>query len=227
MILTAGGFEYDDELRDAHLPLPLVPLGHPGNTGDALRLAQQAGASLWHMSAFFGWFAFVHPDHVAGFPLDVHAPSFVYVDADGRRFADETGWEVHDKVRCLTTYLPRRHNHPHMPGHIVFDEPARRAGPLNGIVGTPNDNVWNADNSAELRAGWIKRADTPEELGRAPEDAESRSSHRCIAIQMHAGVATASGGSAPRRSGRGSSRQMGRRSPASTPQVRPVRSGVI
>ena len=130
VVLAAGGFEYDAELRDTHLPLPLTAVGHPGNTGDAVRLAQQAGASLWHMSAFFGWFAFRHPDHVAAFPLDVHAPSFIYVDADGRRFADETGWEVHDKLRCLTTYLPRRAQPP-APArlHLVFDEPraARRS----------------------------------------------------------------------------------------------------
>ena len=116
VVLAAGGFEYDAELRDTYLPLPLAAVGHPGNSGDAIRLAQQAGASLWHMSAFFGWFAFRHPDHVAAFPLDVHAPSFISVDGDGRRFADETGWEVHDKLRCLTTYLPRRRNRPRMPG---------------------------------------------------------------------------------------------------------------
>ena len=127
VVLAAGGFEYDEELRDTYLPLPLTAVGHPGNTGDAVRLAQQAGASLWHMSAFFGWFAFRHPDHVAAFPLDVHAPSFIYVDADGRRFADETGWEVHDKLRCLTTYLPRRRNRPRMPGYAGLRR-ARAAG---------------------------------------------------------------------------------------------------
>ena len=52
------------------------------------------------MSAFFGWLSFVHPDYPAGFTLDVHAPSFIYVDGDGRRFADETGWEVHDRRAC-------------------------------------------------------------------------------------------------------------------------------
>ena len=119
------------------------------------------------MGAFFGWFWFVHPDHVAGFPLDVHGPSFIYVDADGRRFADETGWEVHDKVRSLTAYLPRRRNYPHMPGHLVFDERARVAGPLNGIVGTPNDYTWSADNTTEVEAGWITRADTPDALAHA------------------------------------------------------------
>jgi succinate dehydrogenase/fumarate reductase flavoprotein subunit len=77
VILASGSFEANAELRDAYLPLPLVSVGHHGNTGDTLRLAQAAGASLWHMSAFFGWLSFVHPDYPAAFTLDVHAPSFI------------------------------------------------------------------------------------------------------------------------------------------------------
>jgi len=33
VVLAAGGFEYDEEMRDAYLPLPLTAVGHPGNTG--------------------------------------------------------------------------------------------------------------------------------------------------------------------------------------------------
>jgi FAD binding domain-containing protein len=235
VIIAAGGFEYDEDLRDAYLPLPLTAVGHPGNTGDAVRLAQGAGASLWHMSAFFGWFAFRHPDHVAAFPLDVHAPSFIYVDGDGRRFADETGWEVHDKLRCLTTYLPRRRNRPRMPGWLVFDERARLAGPLNGIVGTPNDYVWSADNSAELAAGWIRPVEDidaphlretlaeygtePDEFGRQPIVALEPPLY---AIPIHPGVATASGGPRRRRASYGLT---ARRSPACSPPAGPARSG--
>ncbi len=226
VVLTSGSFEADPELRDAYLPLPLVSVGHPWNTGDTLRLAEAAGASLWHMSAFFGWLAFVHPDYPAGFTLDVHAPSFIYVDGDGLRFADETGWEVHDRLRALTAYLPRRANRPRMPGWIVFDEAARQAGPLHGIVGSPNDYAWSPDNSAELSAGWIKRGADSGELATATgldpailkdtlagyasavirrADYEfGRASATLVpllpplyAIQMTPGVATASGG--PRR----------------------------
>ena len=229
MVLASGGIEYDAELRDAYLPLPLVPVGHPGNTGDTLRLAQQAGASMWHMSAFFGWLAFRHPDFPAAFTLDVHAPSFIYVDADGRRFADETGWEVHDKVRCWTAFLPRNGNYPHLPGYIIFDEAARLAGPLHGIVGTPNDHVWSADNALELERGWIKRGDSPAELAAAigvdgdvlaatlrdhaaavaagRDEQFGRSAATLVdlraplyAIEMWPGLATASGG--PRRDAR-------------------------
>jgi succinate dehydrogenase/fumarate reductase flavoprotein subunit len=164
VVLASGGLEYDAELRDAFLPLPLVPVGHPGNTGDSVRLTQRAGGSLWHMSAFFGWLSFRAPGFDAAFTLDVHAPSFIYVDADGRRFADETGWEVHDKVRCWTAFLPRNANAPRLPGYIVFDEVARLAGPLHGIVGTPNDYAWSADNSAEVGRGWITRAGSASEL---------------------------------------------------------------
>ena len=167
VILSSGGFEADPELRDAYLPLPLVSVGHQGNTGDTIRLAQAAGASLWHMSAFFGWLSFVHPHYPAAFTLDVHAPSFIYVDGDGRRFADETGWEVHDRVRALTAYLPRRRNRPRMPGWIVFDDAARRAGPLHGIVGSPNGYAWSADNATEVDAGWIKRGDDSAALAAA------------------------------------------------------------
>jgi len=77
VVLASASFEADAELRDTYLPLPLVCVGHPGNTGDTIRLAQAAGASLWHMSAFFGWLSFVHPDYPAAFTLDVHAPSFL------------------------------------------------------------------------------------------------------------------------------------------------------
>jgi succinate dehydrogenase/fumarate reductase flavoprotein subunit len=167
VVLASGGIEYDAEFRDAFLALPLVPVGHPGNTGDSVRLTQRAGGSLWHMSAFFGWLSFRAPGFEAAFTLDVHAPSFIYVDAGGRRFADETGWEVHDKVRCWTAFLPRNANVPHLPGYIVFDEAARLAGPLHGIVGTPNDYAWSADNAAEVGRGWITRAGSASELAAA------------------------------------------------------------
>jgi succinate dehydrogenase/fumarate reductase flavoprotein subunit len=229
VVLASGSFEADAELRDTYLPLPLVCVGHPGNTGDTIRLAQAAGASLWHMSAFFGWLSFVHPDYLAAFTLDVHAPSFIYVDGDGRRFADETGWEVHDRVRALTAYLPRRRNRPRLPGWILFDDAARRAGPLHGIVGSPNGYDWSPDNSAEVAAGWIKRGESPAALAAATgldpaaleatltaysqavslerDEEFGRAAHTLaplvpplFAIPMWPGVATASGG--PRRDAR-------------------------
>jgi succinate dehydrogenase/fumarate reductase flavoprotein subunit len=167
VVLASGGLEYDAELRDSYLPLPLTPVGHPGNTGDSIRLGRRAGASEWHMAAYFGWLAHPRPEFPAAFTINVHAPSFVIIDDEGRRFADELGWAVHDQIRSWTTFLPRHANRPRTRGFVIFDETARRAGPLNGIVGTPNDYTWSPDNSAELEAGWIARGADARELAAA------------------------------------------------------------
>ena len=165
VILACGGFEAEPVLADAYLPFgPSWPVGHPGNTGAGLVMAQQAGAALWHMYGCFGWFAFRTPEFPAPFAVDFFGASHVFTDADGRRFADETGYEVHDRLRALLTYLPRNPNRPRLPSWAVFDEAARRAGPLNGLLGTPNDYAWSPDNSAEIDRGWILAADGPADL---------------------------------------------------------------
>ncbi|MFT3864341.1 MAG: FAD-binding protein [Solirubrobacterales bacterium] len=165
VILATGGFEGDPDLADAYLPLgPTYPVGHAANTGDGLRLAGEAGAALWHMYGFFGWFSFRTPDFPAPFAIDFFGPSFLFVDAEGRRFGDETGYEVHDRLRVLQNYLPDRENRPKLPSYAIFDDAARLAGPLNGLLGTPNDYVWSADNSAEVERGWIVSATSAEEL---------------------------------------------------------------
>ena len=165
VILACGGVEADPGRAEAYLPCgPSWPVGHPGNTGAGLVMAQQAGAVLWHMYGCFGWFAFRTPEFPAPFAVDFFAASHVFTDADGRRFADETGYEVHDRLRALLSYLPRNANRPRLPSWAVFDETARRAGPLNGLLGTPNDYAWSPDNAAEVDRGWILSAASPAEL---------------------------------------------------------------
>ena len=66
--------------------------------------------------------------------------SHLLVDGDGHRFADETGYEVHDRLRALLSYLPRNPNRPRLPGWAVFDEAARphrrdRVRPHSGRAG--------------------------------------------------------------------------------------------
>ena len=106
VVLACGGFEADPELADAHLPLAAIALCHPANRGDGLGMGRQAGASEWHLYGCFGWFSYVAEGFDAPFGLDVFATGFVLVDADGRRFADETGHEAHDRLRSLLTHLP-------------------------------------------------------------------------------------------------------------------------
>jgi succinate dehydrogenase/fumarate reductase flavoprotein subunit len=168
VVLACGGFEGNPGLADAYLPLGNTsPVGHAANTGRGLLMAQFAGAALWHMYGFFGWFAFRTPEFDAPFAIDFFGAGHIFVDADGHRFADETGYEVHDRLRALLTYLPRNANRPRLPSWAIFDESARLAGPLNGLLGTPNDYQWSVDNADEIARGWIVAARSVDELAHA------------------------------------------------------------
>jgi succinate dehydrogenase/fumarate reductase flavoprotein subunit len=165
VILACGGFEADDYFKDAFLPVPhLHRVGHDGNTGDAIRMTLQAGGALWHMPEFFGWFAFQAAEYDAAFAIDFHGPGFLLVNAAGQRFCDETGYEVHERLRALVNVKPALGYYPALPAYGVCDRRTLRAGPLNGVVGTPNDYRWSGDNLAEVRRGWITRAAGPAEL---------------------------------------------------------------
>ena len=165
VILACGGFEADEYFKDAFLPLArLHRVGHDGNTGDAIRMVLQVGGALWHMSEFFGWYAFQAAGHAAAFAIDFHGPGFVLVNGAGQRFGDETGYEVHERLRALVNVKPALGYYPALPAYGICDGRTLRAGALNGVVGTPNDYRWSADNAAELRQGWITSAASPGEL---------------------------------------------------------------
>jgi succinate dehydrogenase/fumarate reductase flavoprotein subunit len=165
VVLACGGFEADEYFKDAFLPVPhLHRVGHDGNTGDAVRMTLQAGGALWHMSEFFGWFAFQAAEYDAAFAVDFHGPGFVLVNAAGQRFCDETGYEVHERLRALVNVKPALGYYPALPAYGLCDGRTLAAGPLNGVVGTPNDYRWSPDNQAEVQRGWITRAHGPADL---------------------------------------------------------------
>jgi succinate dehydrogenase/fumarate reductase flavoprotein subunit len=163
VVLACGGFEADDYFKDAFLPVPhLHRVGHDGNTGAAIRMVADVGGALWHMSEFFGWYAFKAPEHAAAFAIDFHGPGFVLVNAAGQRFGDETGYEVHERLRALVNVKPTLSYYPALPVYGICDGITLRAGAFNGVVGTPNDYQWTSDNRAEVQKGWITKRAAPE-----------------------------------------------------------------
>ena len=63
VILTCGGFEASPEMQAQYFQGgPLLPGSFLGNTGDGIRMAQAAGADLWHMWHYHGPYGLVHPD---------------------------------------------------------------------------------------------------------------------------------------------------------------------
>jgi succinate dehydrogenase/fumarate reductase flavoprotein subunit len=154
-----------------YLGLADVPrLGSPSATGDGHRMAQAVGADLWHMRNMAGFMGLRAPGFEAGFPaLGLGAwKSHIFVGPDGTRFVDETAANRHGHALLHGRY----EIHPAQTAHVVFDEAARRSGPLvlprrdmaigwNVLI---ENYDWSPDNLAEVGKGWILRAGTIEEL---------------------------------------------------------------
>jgi succinate dehydrogenase/fumarate reductase flavoprotein subunit len=172
VVLTCGGYEYADEIRLNYLKAsPIYFYGNPGNTGDGVRMAQAVGADLWHMNQMIGR-AIMHFDFEDGGEINLLAivggAGFMITDKYGKRFANEqTQAEMkHGFYYHLLQYDPEGHEYPRIPCYWFFDS-RRMANPLtalqSGLVGVGVYD-WSPDNSRELERGWIKTADTIEEL---------------------------------------------------------------
>lgn len=168
VVLTCGGFAYNDAMKDTFLPLtPLYAVGNPGNTGDGITMAQKVGASLWHMYRFCGYLVLKTPEYEAAFQLRFHGPRFILVDKGGRRFSNETGWEPHEGWKALMIFMPRSKNYPHLPAYAIFDDVTKRKGPLYQVKSGANlDYDWSLDNSKEVAQGWITQGKTIAELAK-------------------------------------------------------------
>ncbi|MBI4331046.1 MAG: FAD-binding protein [Chloroflexi bacterium] len=158
VVLTTGGFEFDEALKwDFLASKPFYAYGHPGNTGDGIRMAQQVGAALWHMPATSASAGFKCDEYQASFGIRFISERFIYVDKNGQRFTDEAGVELHEIAAKLAVFDSKRMDYPRIPMYAIFDDVARRKAPLNPGGTGINQYLykWSADNSAEVARGWI------------------------------------------------------------------------
>lgn len=168
VVMTCGGFEYNEFMKETFLPCqPFYALGNPGNTGDGIRMAQKVGAALWHMTIVESYLGFKAPEYETAFSTRMLGEEFIYVDKYGSRFANETGLDLHDAWRAVSPFAPNRLCYPRIPAYAIFDETLRRKGPLHqGTSGYNRDYQWSLDNSKEIAKGWIKRGKSIRELAR-------------------------------------------------------------
>ncbi|MBI4296625.1 MAG: FAD-binding protein [Chloroflexi bacterium] len=168
VILTCGGFASNEAMKELFLPYkPIYSMGSPGNTGDGIVMAQKVGAALWHMTAIKAWLTMKTPKSQFSFCTSYCSPKYIYVNKDGRRFTNETGWEIHSLYWALCCHNPKRSGYPRLPIYGICDKAALDSGPLgmhtNGIYGGYR---WSPDNSAEVARGWIIEGKTISELAR-------------------------------------------------------------
>jgi hypothetical protein len=183
VVLASGGFGGDEELKQNYLrAYPMYFYGNPANSGDAVRMAQDAGAALWHMNQVIGrgCLHFEHEgagvtfnpsiysiDYIPGPTFDeAHSSGFLITDRHGRRYADE--WDQAIPVKHtfnfkMFEYDAGAHEYPRIPSWWFFDSRRMEAGPLampRTGIGQSERVVWSDDNSVELGRGWIHQGAT-------------------------------------------------------------------
>ena len=174
VILACGGYENDDAMKLQYFQAqPVYPV-YLGNTGDGIKMAQKAGAALWHMWHFHGGYGFKYPElpfairHVwAGPRNETRKMIWIAVDRFGKRFMDEYPPAPQDTgTRALEFYDADIQDYPRIPCYLIFDEEGRKLGPIG--IPIVNDEryeaQWSADNLAEINKGWIKKGNSLEEI---------------------------------------------------------------
>lgn len=161
VLLAAGGFERNRELREKH-QAPITDewtSGAPGNTGDALAAAVAIEADTAMLDE--AWFApgLVTPEGGPVFYTMVWGG--VWVDSTGRRFMNER--LPYDRAGHE---ILRRHGEDGvsaLPVHWVFDQRQIDAEAFTFLPVDPPVDGW-FDVDRWLEAGALVRADTLEEL---------------------------------------------------------------
>lgn len=185
VVLACGGFEADEAMKRQYLvSTPVLPGSFSGNTGDGIRMAQAAGADLWHMWHYHGPYGIRHPD--PSYPYGLYAKllpmwtperstsplppmAWIIVDQTGRRYVNEYPPYLSDTgVRQFDHYDPQTSRHPRLPSYLVFDEAGRKRYPMGRAITNDRDHhyKWSADNLREVDNGILRRADTINALAR-------------------------------------------------------------
>lgn len=167
VVLTCGGYEYNEQLRSFLPADPVYFYGNPGNTGDGVLMAQDVGAQIWHMNKMVGRGIGWCDD--LGFIIGINPAPYVIVAQDGKRYMNENleAKLNHAVYYEMIDFDTESNSYPRDPSWWIFDQRRIDAGPLTyttmGAMGVGLYD-WSMNNSAEIEKGWIVKADTVEEL---------------------------------------------------------------
>jgi succinate dehydrogenase/fumarate reductase flavoprotein subunit len=183
VVLACGGFEADPELQMQYWQeKPVLNAAFMGNTGDGIRMAQQAGAALWHMWHYHGVYGFKHPDPDYPFGIrpkrlpdwipgeaarpDVKVP-WIITDRRGRRYMNEYQPYTQDTTwRAMALFDTYSMSYLRIPSYMIMDEPGRGAYPI--VSPTFNDRrfkfAWSEASLRDLEARIVHKASSIAEL---------------------------------------------------------------
>ncbi|MEZ4216938.1 MAG: FAD-binding protein [Myxococcota bacterium] len=164
VLLAAGGFDWNFDMKRHFLRgMSPFPLGSPGNTGDGVRMAMQAGADLRNMNEAWGmtvYAAEARANQARGIgpslsaEVEKRAAGSIVVNRYGERFANEAGdydstWRTYFSWENWGELAQRN-----LPAFALFDARVRRDATIAGRrAGEPlPDWVVEAPTLAALAA---------------------------------------------------------------------------
>jgi 3-oxosteroid 1-dehydrogenase len=160
VVLGAGGFESNDEMRKTYLPNPTQAewtCGSPCNTGDVIRMGIEAGAALeWMDEAWWGPTTVVPgEDRARMLVVEKSLPGCVFVNARGERFVDEAAPYI-DIVNAM--YRSHKPGAPCVPAYMVFDASYRKKYPCGPFLQSSQQPDWRLPK--EFKQGYLKKDGT-------------------------------------------------------------------
>lgn len=159
VMLAAGGFAQNDEMRQKYHPHPITTQwtsANPGDIGTALQAGVEVGAALALMDDAWWGPSVINPNGAAGFLLAERSlPHGFIVDVGGERFMNESESYVdagHDQYARNATVGA-------IPAYLIIDSRHRRWYPFGmALPGmTPRKLI---------DSGFFTKADSLEELAR-------------------------------------------------------------
>ena len=139
VILACGGFEWSAEMVRAFIGYDVTPLSVGTNVGDGHVMGMEAGAKLGNMAGYWGQAAMFDPavtrdGEVVGQMTTAGLPGAIVVNADGRRFLNESV-TYHDWPKAFGNYDANRPGLAnHQPAWWIFDEALRQAMPVLSVA---------------------------------------------------------------------------------------------
>jgi succinate dehydrogenase/fumarate reductase flavoprotein subunit len=164
VVLAPGGFENNPSYTQQFIGYPrMLPVGTLANEGDGIRMAQAAGARLWHMNAWESGGVGLAPEQdrirSIGTPGFFRTGSCILVGKDAKRYIAEDKEQRHGRVLVGGTWVvPARPDQ----SFFIFDEGHRQAV-LSGKLKKPFPH-WSEGFEAEIASGKIAQGETIEAL---------------------------------------------------------------
>jgi 3-oxosteroid 1-dehydrogenase len=160
VMINSGGFAHNKQMREAYSPKPSETewtVSNPGDTGEVLQMAMDAGADVENMHMFWWVPGTLPPEGGTHVYVYEHArPHALIVDQTGERYVNEAT----SYVKIGLEMYKRNKVAPAIPSWTIIDSRHRNRYTFGPAMPGRTPKTW-------LDSGFMKKADSLDELAKA------------------------------------------------------------